>query len=116
MRPRPGLSLVECLVSLVLLAIGISGASLTLLSAMRIGRAARYRQGVVRAAQNELLRFTSAPCPTRDSAWTRPSDEGFLGRWEIVVVDSVVALRGMVRDPLAPSMPAFPLEVQRRCE
>lgn len=115
MRSRPGISLIECLVSLVVLAIGVAGASLTTQTAIRLTRVARYRQGVVRAAQTELLRFLSAPCPRRDSSWTRPSDEGFVGRWVIMLTDSTVALQGTVRDSLSPAMPAFPIEAQRRC-
>ena len=116
MRSRVGLSLIECLVALIVLALGVTGAWLTMAMAVRLQHTARHRQGVVRAAQAELLRFTAIPCPHHDSAWTRVTDDGFHGRWAIVAEDSTVSIRGTVFDPASPARPVLPVEVQRRCE
>lgn len=106
-RPRPGLSLLECLVALVLLTIGLGGGTMTLLLAVRLERIAAAEDAAVRAAIREVDQFTRVPCPARESSWTWADRSGREARWSVAVDDVGATLHGQVG--------ADRLEVRRRC-
>lgn len=115
MSPRAGASLIECLTAIVLLAIGLTGATATLLTSQRLERMALRHRTATRLAASAIEWFTSIPCPTRDSTWTRISHYGIHEQWAVAVGDSIASLEGMVTLDPRPEGVRIPIQVRRRC-
>lgn len=117
MRPSSaGVSLVESVVAILLLGIGFTGATATLLTALRVERfAQRYAEGV-RLAQQEIGRFEGTSCARlRDSAWQVIGATGGEHRWVMLARDSVVSLTGDLSIGREARVPRLTVALQRRC-
>lgn len=115
-RSSTGFSLVESLVAILVLGIGFSGATATLLTALRVERfAQRYTEGV-RLAQQEIARFEGTACPLlRDSAWQVVGAAGGDHRWAMQVRDSIVSLTGSLAIGMEATVPRLVVALHRRC-
>jgi Tfp pilus assembly protein PilV len=65
MSLRSGVSLIECIVALMLLALGVIGATMVTLTALRMEREARVRAAVLRATIDQ--KSVSYPFPAEPS-------------------------------------------------
>lgn len=65
MSLRSGVSLIECIVALMLLALGVIGATMVTLTALRMEREARVRAAVLRATIDQ--KSVSSPFPAEPS-------------------------------------------------
>ena len=115
MSLRIGVSLIECLASLVLLSAGLSGAAATMLTAQRLERIALRYHAATRLAGGAVERFTAMSCPIRDSVWHRVSADEIDERWAIIVRDSVASLEGAVVVDRRHQSSRISVVARRRC-
>lgn len=96
--------------------IGFSGATATLLTALRVERfAQRYSEGV-RLAHQEISLFEGTSCPLlRDSAWQVVGATGGDHRWAMLVRDSIVTLMGSLSLGMEATEPRLVVALDRRC-
>lgn len=80
---RPGLSLVEAIVALTLLAIGLLGALATQLLSARLLREAEARAGAINLAGAILDSLHAVPAPTAGERY----EAGYLVRWSVMAGD-----------------------------
>ena len=104
------------MVAILVLGIGFTGATATLLTALRVERfAQRYAEGV-RLAQQEIGRFEGTPCARlRDSAWQVIGATGGEHRWVMLARDSVVSLAGDLSIGREARVPRLTVALHRRC-
>lgn len=100
--------------AILLLAIGLSGAAATILSALRLEMAARRRADAVRHAARHLDWFEGAACPLTDTTWTDTVAGAARQSWALASHDSIRTLTGLI--DLGPSQGRpLRLELVRRC-
>lgn len=83
MSVRRGVSLVEVLVSAVLLALGIGGTLHALLASARLRLEADRREAMVGLLLDRLAWFESASCAAGDTAGVMALPDGPLARWRV---------------------------------
>jgi Tfp pilus assembly protein PilV len=105
MSARPGVSLVEVLVCVLLLALGIGGTVQALVASARLQRDADRREVVVGLLLDRLAWFETVACAGGDTAGLTRATEGPQAQWRVEAVGSrrVLTLEGSrVSGPAAP--------------
>ncbi|MGA0920202.1 MAG: type IV pilus modification PilV family protein [Gemmatimonadaceae bacterium] len=113
---RRGLSLVECVVAIVLCAVGLLGVTAALLTAQRLERSAEAMRRMAHQASQRISWFEAIPCPPRDTTW-RQGDAGVAATWTVARSDSGVTLVGSLTAPIpGPTAPLhLPIQLHRPC-
>lgn len=115
MHTHAGVSQVETLVSVIVLAVGLSGAATMLAGAVRSERMAAHQVRALRHASLHLERLESLECDSPDSVWVDSLAHGSLQQWSLTNRDSVWTIRGVIDLQVMGTHQRTPFEVQRRC-
>lgn len=83
MSSRPGVSLIEVLVAMVLLAIGIAGTMSALAAASQLRERARMHEELAAEAMGRLAWFEARACAQRDTAEHHATPRGVLVHWRV---------------------------------
>jgi len=102
MHTRPGVSLVEVLVSAVLLAIGIGGALSAFVGAARLRAGAAVREASADAAESRLSWFEARGCTLADTLVSGAVGRGLVEEWRVARDSSGVTITGVVRAQWGP--------------
>jgi prepilin-type N-terminal cleavage/methylation domain-containing protein len=115
MHARRGLSLVEVLVAMVLLAIGIGSALSALLSAAQLRLRASAREAVAAAAEERLTWFAARSCSASDTVWRSGAGSAVTGSWRVTADSTGARLEGRAVRWEGAHAARLDLVAQRRC-
>ena len=114
---RAGLTLTECVVAIVIFAVGLLGVTAALLTAQRLERSAEAIQRMAHRALQQVGWFEAIPCPVRDTTWHQDEGGGVDASWAVSRSDSGVTLVGSLTAPMpGPAAPLhLPIQLHKRC-